>query len=53
MVSSTDILNARILIVDDRDANILLLKGMLRVAGYTRVESTTDPGATLDPDLRA
>jgi serine phosphatase RsbU (regulator of sigma subunit) len=48
MVSSTDILNARILIVDDRDANILLLKGMLRVAGYTRVESTTDPGAVCE-----
>jgi serine phosphatase RsbU (regulator of sigma subunit) len=45
MVSATDILNARILIVDDKDANILLLKGMLRVAGYTSVESTTDPGA--------
>jgi serine phosphatase RsbU (regulator of sigma subunit) len=45
MVSSTDILNARILVVDDKDANILLLKGMLRVAGYTSVESTTDPGA--------
>src|SRR6202051_2214436 len=44
MVSAADILNARILVVDDRDANILLLKGMLRVAGYTSVESTTDPG---------
>src|SRR5580658_7809511 len=48
MVSSTDILNARILVVDDKDANILLLKGMLRVAGYTSVESTTDPGAVCE-----
>ena len=43
MVSSTDILNATILIVDDQKANVLLLEGMLRVAGYASVESTTDP----------
>ena len=43
MVSSSDILNAGILVVDDKDANVLLLEGMLRVAGYTSVESTTDP----------
>src|SRR5437879_10170802 len=43
MVSSADILNARILIVDDKEANVRLLEGMLRVAGYTCVESTTDP----------
>src|SRR5258706_5551425 len=43
MVSSADILNASILVVDDKPANVQLLEGMLRVAGYTRVESTTDP----------
>src|SRR6266852_8966838 len=43
MVSSADILNARILIVDDKVANVRLLEGMLRVAGYICVESTTDP----------
>src|SRR3984893_12666918 len=43
MVSSADILNARILVVDDKQANVLLLEGMLRVAGYTSIESTTDP----------
>jgi serine phosphatase RsbU (regulator of sigma subunit) len=43
MVSSTDILNAKILVVDDKEANIRLLEGMLRVAGYTSVDSTTDP----------
>ncbi len=48
MVSSNDILNARILVVDDKDANILLLKGMLRVAGYTSVDSTTNPGAVCE-----
>ena len=43
MVSAADILNARILVVDDKEANVRLLEGMLRVAGYTSVESTTDP----------
>jgi serine phosphatase RsbU (regulator of sigma subunit) len=44
MVSSADILNARILVVDDKEANIRLLEGMLRIAGYAAIESTTDPG---------
>ena len=43
VVSASDISNARILVVDDLDANVLLLEGMLRVAGYTSVDSTTDP----------
>jgi len=43
MISTADILTARILVVDDQKANVLLLEGMLRVAGYTSVESTTDP----------
>jgi serine phosphatase RsbU (regulator of sigma subunit) len=43
MVSSADILNAKILVVDDKEANVRLIEGMLRVAGYTSVESTTDP----------
>ena len=41
MVSAADILNARILVVDDKDANVQLLKGMLRIAGYAAVDSTT------------
>ena len=43
MVSPADILNARILVVDDLEANVRLLEGMLRIAGYTSIESTTDP----------
>src|ERR1700681_3488390 len=42
MVSSADILNGRILVVDDKEANVRLIEGMLRVAGYASVESTTD-----------
>jgi serine phosphatase RsbU (regulator of sigma subunit) len=45
MPSSADILNARILVVDDKEANVRLIEGMLRVAGYRSVESTTDPRA--------
>jgi serine phosphatase RsbU (regulator of sigma subunit) len=48
MVSPTDILSAGILIVDDLKANVLLLEGMLRVAGYTCVQSTTDPKQVCD-----
>ena len=48
MLSPADILNARILVVDDLQANVDLLKGMLRVAGYAAVESTTDPTAVCE-----
>jgi adenylate cyclase len=43
MIHAADILAARILVVDDLEANVLLLERMLRAAGYTCVESTTDP----------
>jgi DNA-binding response OmpR family regulator/cation transporter-like permease len=48
MISSSDILNGKILVVDDQEANVRLLEGMLRVAGYTSVESTTDPNAVCE-----
>jgi serine phosphatase RsbU (regulator of sigma subunit) len=48
MVSPADILNAKILVVDDQEVNVRLLKGMLRIAGYTSVESTTDPYQVCD-----
>jgi PAS domain S-box-containing protein len=43
MISNNDILNAKILIVDDLQANVRLLEEMLRGAGYTNIESTMDP----------
>jgi PAS domain S-box-containing protein len=43
MISTSDILNAKILIVDDLHANVLLLEKMLSSAGYTCVTSTMDP----------
>src|ERR1700730_14383648 len=42
-VSESDILNSRILIVDDQAANVSLLEQVLTEAGYTRVTSTLDP----------
>lgn len=48
---------ARILIVDDQQANITLLARLLDVSGFTNVSSTTDSSqalalcAELDPDL--
>ena len=44
-VSTADILNAGILIVDDQEANVQLLEQMLSGAGYTRITSTRDPYA--------
>jgi CheY-like chemotaxis protein len=43
MISSSDILKASILIVDDQDANVSLLDQMLRGAGYESIASTRDP----------
>jgi two-component system, cell cycle response regulator len=45
MISRADILNARILIVDDKEANVQLLEQMLRNAGYLSIASTMDPHA--------
>jgi len=40
---AADILNARILIVDDQEVNIILLEQLLSEAGYTCVSSTVNP----------
>ena len=43
MLSATDILQAKILIVDDQPVNVQLLEYLLTSSGYTAVSSTTDP----------
>ncbi|MBA3033534.1 MAG: diguanylate cyclase [Gammaproteobacteria bacterium] len=43
MISAAELLNASILIVDDREANVQLLEQMLSEAGYQRITSTLDP----------
>jgi len=43
MISAIDVLNASILIVDDQEANVLLLETILCGVGYTCIASTMDP----------
>ncbi|MEI7663246.1 MAG: response regulator [Bacteroidota bacterium] len=49
--------NANILIVDDQEANIDILAGLLEMQGYSHVKTTTDPRLVVDlyhsfnPDL--
>jgi len=43
MIDASDVRAARILIVDDQDANVLLLDRTLRGAGFTSLASTTNP----------
>ena len=43
MISEKDIKDASILIVDDQEANIILLEELLRENGYQRISSTMDP----------
>jgi len=42
-VPEADLLGARILVVDDQEANVALLEQLLGEAGYRNVESTRDP----------
>ena len=48
MIGAAEIFDASILIVDDQEANVLLLEQMLRGAGYTSVASTRDPRAVCE-----
>src|SRR5688500_10016717 len=43
MVTPADILHARILVVDDQEANVMLLERLLAGAGYTSVATTMNP----------
>ncbi|SRR5205823_1240229 len=52
MISASDILSAKVLIVDDQQANVLLLERMLRGAGYVSITSTMDPGAVCELHLK-
>lgn len=44
MRSNDDLSKANILIVDDEEVNVLLLRRILERAGYGNLASTTDPG---------
>jgi len=43
MIDPSDILHGKILIVDDKEINVLLLERILRGAGYVSIASTIDP----------
>ncbi len=45
MISSLDVLQGKVLIVDDQEANIALLEKILRGAGYIAITTTQDPTA--------
>ena len=47
-ISEQEIRNARILIVDDREANTGLLTQLLSNAGFTLIQSTTNPDEVCD-----
>jgi diguanylate cyclase (GGDEF)-like protein len=44
MISSSDILHAKVLIVDDQEVDVVLIERMLRGAGYVSITSTRVPG---------
>ncbi|MFL5375637.1 MAG: adenylate/guanylate cyclase domain-containing protein [Myxococcales bacterium] len=48
MIDPGDILKAKVLVVDDQEANVLLLERMLGGAGYVSVSSTRDPRAVCE-----
>jgi CheY-like chemotaxis protein len=52
MINSTDVLRGNILIVDDQEANVFLLKEMLRSAGYSSITSTMNPARVCELHLR-
>ena len=51
MITESDILHGKILIVDDQEENILLLEQMLRSAGYLAFTSTMDSGKVCELHL--
>jgi len=57
MINDSQILNSKILIVDDEPANIKLLEQLLKQLGYADIKSTTDSREVVDyytefqPDL--
>jgi CheY-like chemotaxis protein len=51
MIELAELHNASILVVDDQEANVLLLEQMLHNAGYLRVRTCTDPFEVRDLHL--
>ena len=52
MINSSDIFNGKVLIVDDQEANVMILERMLLNSGYLSVTSTMDPTQVYDLHLK-
>ncbi|MBC8284660.1 MAG: response regulator [Nitrospinae bacterium] len=48
MVTGKDLLDSKILIVDDSKENVRLLESLLKSVGYHNIEKTTDPREVVD-----
>ena len=48
MVGESDILSANVLLVDDEEANVILLRRTLTRAGYVSIASTMNPREVLE-----
>jgi len=48
VISEKEIMDSRVLIVDDQPSNVRLLEQVLQDAGYTHITSTTDPYTVCD-----
>ena len=51
-VTSEELLSRRILVIDDEEANVLLLKTLLEREGYQNTLCLTDPGEALEAYVR-
>lgn len=47
LISSEEILGCRIMVIDDEEANVLLLRNLLKREGYQHIECLTDPETAL------
>lgn len=52
LVTSEELLSRRILVIDDEEANVLLLKTLLEREGYQNTLCLTDPGEALEAFVR-
>lgn len=52
LVTSEELLSRRILVIDDEEANVLLLKTLLEREGYENTLCLTDPGEALEAYVR-
>lgn len=52
LVTSEELLGRRILVIDDEEANVLLLKTLLEREGYQNTLCLTDPGEALEAYVR-